>query len=132
MDARTYRSASTATDTQLSSATVHCAFQDPLSRRLKLHHQSRVRRGEARLGTDGCWWRTHVSEGLLQPQERCHSSAISCSFASVQYVTDIFVEQGINQRGRAGTEASTSAWAELLRDVWREIDAALGQGAHNS
>ena len=43
--------------------------------------------------------------------------------APAQCVTDSrFVEQGINQRGRSATEASTSAWAELWRDVWCVID----------
>ena len=44
--------------------------------------------------------------------------------ALAQYVTDSsFVEQGVNQRGRAATESSTSTWADVCRDVWREIDA---------
>ena len=45
----------------------------------------------------------------------------SCFFelrAPAQYVTDSsFVEQGVNQRGRKATQASTSAWADLWRDV---------------
>ena len=49
--------------------------------------------------------------------------------APAQYVTDTsFVEQGVNQRGRSATEASTSAWADLCRDVWREVDAWGGLG----
>ena len=39
--------------------------------------------------------------------------------ALAQYATDSsFVEQGVNQRGRTVTEASTSAWADWWRDVW--------------
>ena len=38
--------------------------------------------------------------------------------ALAQYVTDSsFVEQGEDQRGRAATESSTPAWADLWRDV---------------
>ena len=42
--------------------------------------------------------------------------------------TAAFVEQGVNQRGRKATEASTSAWADLWRNVWCEIDAWGGLG----
>ena len=41
--------------------------------------------------------------------------------APAQHVTcSSFVEQGVYQRGRKATEASTSAWADLWRNVWRD------------
>ena len=49
--------------------------------------------------------------------------------APAQYVTDSsLVEEGVDQRGRKATEASTSAWADLWRDVRREIEAWGGLG----
>ena len=53
--------------------------------------------------------------------------------APAQHATDSsFVEQGVNQRGRLATEASTSASADLWRDVWCEIDAWGGLGENLS
>ena len=50
-----------------------------------------------------------------------------------QHVTDSsFVEQGVNRRGRKATATSASAWADLWRDVWCEIDACGGLGGNLS
>ena len=49
--------------------------------------------------------------------------------APAPYVTDSsFVEQGVYQRGRKATETSTSAWADLWRDVWCVIQVWDGLG----
>ena len=64
------------------------------------------------------------------------SSGCSCSYALRalgQHVTDSsFVEQGVNRRGRKATATSASAWADLWRDVWCEIDACGGLGGNLS
>ena len=84
----------------------------------------------------GGLWQTQQPSSPSRFLERClisfkmstgQSSSPSSRFFRIvcspaQYVTDSsFVEQGVNQRGREATEASTSA--DLWRDVWRDIDA---------
>ena len=67
----------------------------------------------------GSWWRTRTPGSPSRSLERCRSSS---------KMSMGLVVQGVNQRGRMATEASTSAWADSWRNVWCEIGTLGGLG----
>ena len=79
---------------------------------------------ELRAARHGLW-----NAAVPHPRYRGLFMFLRIAHAPAQYVTDSsIVEQGVNQRGRMAAVASTSAWADLWRDVWCVIDAWRGLG----